>query len=68
MSAKALPALHTIFVNHSQAAKAHMLWIIIVSERKRMITVKPAVVGVATFLASPKSNHGTRVLIKAVLK
>ena len=57
MRAETLAALHAVFVDHPQAAKADVLRVVIVGEGKRVMTVQPAVIGMASFVGSANFNH-----------
>src|SRR5262249_2188364 len=57
MHAESLPGGYAILVDYAQAAKAHELRIVIVAERKRVIGVEPAVVGMAPILTLANLNH-----------
>ena len=58
MRAKTLASLHSVFVDHPQAAEADVLRVVIIREGKRVVTVQPAVIGMASFIGSANFNHG----------
>ena len=60
VGAETLAALHAILVDHAQTAVTHVLRIMIVRERKSVVAVQPAVIGVAAFVGVSKLNHGRR--------
>ena len=45
VGAETLTRLHPVFVDHTKVAKAHMIWVVVVSEREGVLTIKPAKVG-----------------------
>src|SRR5438046_4203 len=46
-----------IFINDPQAAKAHLLRVVVISEGKGVITVEPAVLGVPSLIGLANLNH-----------
>jgi len=48
---------HAVLVNHPQTAKTYLLRVVVVRERKRVVTVKPTVIGVAAFTGKSSCNH-----------
>ena len=46
-----------VFVDHSQPAKAHVFGVVVLGERKSVVTVEPAVVGVAALLGLADGQH-----------
>ena len=57
VSAESLTTLHRVFVNDPQAAEPHVLRVVVVCERERVVTVQPAVVAMASFIGSANCNH-----------
>src|SRR5262249_30580932 len=57
MVRKTIPRLYPVFIDHAQAAKAHKPAIVIITERKCVIRVEPAVVGVAPLSGPSYLNH-----------
>src|SRR5690242_10485457 len=57
MRGKAIAGLHPVLVNNPQAAKSHKVGIEVVCERKRVICIQPAMVGMAAFLGPSYLNH-----------
>src|SRR5438105_331793 len=57
MSPKAAPALHPVFIDHAQAAEAHVRRIVVIRERECMECIQPAVIGVATLICLPDLDH-----------
>src|SRR5260370_39297367 len=55
--AEAFAALHPVFVKHAQAAKPRVFRIIVVREGKWMLTVQPAVIGMASLAGSSNCDH-----------
>ena len=58
MRAETLAALNAVFIDHPQAAESDVLRVVIIRERKGVVTVQPAVIGMATFVGSANFNHG----------
>ena len=58
MRAETLAPLHAVFVDHPQAAESDVLRVVVIGEGKRVMTVQPAVIGMATFVGSANFNHG----------
>jgi hypothetical protein len=52
-----LTALHPVFVNHTQTAKTHVRRVMVIGKRKRVVAVKPSVVGMAAFGGPSNSDH-----------
>ena len=48
---------HAVLVNHPQTAKTYLLRVVVVRERKRVVTVKPTVIGVAAFTGKSSCNQ-----------
>ncbi len=48
---------HTILVNHTQAAEPHVYGTVIVRKGKCMVTIEPAVVGMAAFAGPSEWDH-----------
>ncbi len=55
--AKTLASLHSVFVNHPQAAESDVLRVVIIREGKGVVTVQPAVIGMATFVGASDFHH-----------
>src|ERR1700722_7564206 len=55
--AEALAGSHAVFIDHTQAAETHELGVVIAGERKRMITIEPAMIGVASFFTFANLYH-----------
>ena len=57
VGAETLIRLYPVFVDHTQIAKAHMIWVVVVSEREAVLTVKPAKVSRSALIAFSYPNH-----------
>ena len=55
--AKAFAGFDTILVHHTQRSKRHVLWILIVTKRKRVIRVEPSVVEMASVFGFSDLDH-----------
>src|SRR5262249_27259848 len=57
MRGKPVARLDAIFVDHAQAAEAHEPRIVIVAERKCVVRIEPAIVGMAALPGRSYLNH-----------
>ena len=48
---------HAVIIQHPQRAKSHVFGIVIIRERKRVIRVEPAMVGVAALIRRAEGKH-----------
>ena len=55
---KPCAGLHAVLVDHAQRPEPHVLRVVVVGERERVIRVEPAVVGVAALGAAAQFDHG----------
>ena len=54
---KPRPFGYAVLVDDAQRAIAHVLRVVIVGERKRVVRIQPAVVGMASFVTLANSQH-----------
>jgi hypothetical protein len=54
---KASARLHKVFINHTQTAKLHVLGIEIISERKRVISIKSSEIEMAALFCFVNRDH-----------
>jgi len=57
MRAESLPSIDAILIDNAQGAKSHVRGVIVTSERKCVMAIEPAVVGVSAILSASKSEH-----------
>src|SRR5215469_6720569 len=58
MHRKAAATRDAVIVHHPQGAKVHVLWVMVIGERKTEMGVQPTVVGVAALVALANLDHG----------
>jgi hypothetical protein len=54
---EASAGVDSVFVDDSQMTEAHVLWIVVVAERKRMAAVQPIGSGASPLIAASNSDH-----------
>src|ERR1700722_10036186 len=59
---KSTPLRHTVFIDHTQRTISHVLRIMIVGKRKRMVRIQPSMVGVASLVTLANSQHNASSL------
>ena len=64
MGWKTAAARHPILVDHTQAAEVRVLRVVVVREGKGVITVEPAVIGVAAFFGFAQVNHSDKEALR----
>ena len=58
VSTKAAPRCNTVFIDHPQGTELHMTRIMVVSKGKRMMAIKPAMIGMASVCCAAYFKHG----------
>src|SRR3984957_12710346 len=62
MRSKSTPLRHTVFIDHTQRTIPHVLRIMIVGKRKRMVRIQPSMVGMASLVTLANSQHNASSL------
>jgi len=57
MSPESLTWSHSVFIHDTQRPKFHVVAILVGRERKRVVRIEPAVIGVTSILRSANLNH-----------
>src|SRR5215217_98030 len=58
MRRKTAAGSHEVFIDYAQRAKAHVAGIVVLVERKRVISVEPPMIEVPAFFCFSNTDHG----------